>query len=104
MKITIQDLWDRKTFKKISTINGSNTSFCDWAPDGRHLMTSILYKRLKVDNSIRIWHYQGVLVAKLEAKEMIESAWKPAPSNWYPERSSLSPAPESRLEAPSPGR
>lgn len=70
--ITKKEMWDRKTFKKVSSINASNTSYCEWSPDGRHLMTAILYKRLKVDNGVSIWHYQGVLTHKIDVKEMYE--------------------------------
>ncbi|KAJ3220779.1 hypothetical protein HK099_004022 [Clydaea vesicula] len=87
------DLWDRKSLKKIGTINGSNTSHCEWSPDGRHLMTSILYKRLKVDNGIKIWHYTGVLVHEIKVKEMYQTNWRPSHVCNYPERSELSPAP-----------
>ena len=28
---------------------------CDWAPDGRHLLTSTTAPRLRVDNGYQIW-------------------------------------------------
>lgn len=56
-------------------------------------MTAILYKRLKVDNGIKIWHYRGVLVHELSVKEMYQAAWRPMSVTNFPERSELSPAP-----------
>ncbi|KAK9760361.1 hypothetical protein K7432_015690 [Basidiobolus ranarum] len=88
------DLWDRKTLKKITTIEASGSSFCDWSPDGRHIMTAILSPRLRVDNGIKIWHHSGVLVHNEEMKELYQVGWRPDPVHWYPERTSLSPAPK----------
>ncbi|KAJ3052662.1 hypothetical protein HK097_005900 [Rhizophlyctis rosea] len=88
------DVWDRKTFKKLVTIPASNSSLCEWCPDSRHIMTAILYKRLKVDNGVRIWHYTGSLVHQVDAKEMYEVAWRPAKADLWPELRSLSPPPQ----------
>lgn len=56
-------------------------------------MTAILYKRLKVDNGIKIWHYRGPLVYKLDVKEMYQAAWKPVSISEFPEKAELEPAP-----------
>jgi hypothetical protein len=56
-------------------------------------MTGIIYRRLKVDNGIKIWHYSGVLVHQSEAKEMYQIAWRPDTATLWPERSASSPVP-----------
>ncbi|EGF84373.1 hypothetical protein BATDEDRAFT_18651 [Batrachochytrium dendrobatidis JAM81] len=89
------DIWDRRSFKKMCTIKASNSSSCDWAPDGKHIMTSTLYKRLKVDNGIKIWHYTGALVHQVQVKEMHQTSWMPASRDLWPDRASLSPPPPS---------
>ncbi|KAI8816782.1 eukaryotic translation initiation factor eIF2A-domain-containing protein [Fimicolochytrium jonesii] len=94
------DIWDRKTFKKLTTIHAANTSTCDWSPDGRHIMTATLYKRLKVDNGIKIWHYQGVLVHAIDVKEMYQVGWRHSPPQNWPEIRNLSPAPQSGTATP----
>jgi translation initiation factor 2A len=66
------EFWDRKTFKKIGSVNGANTSVCEWSPDGRYILTAIVYRRLKVDNGIKIWHYSGALIHKMETKELYQ--------------------------------
>ena len=78
-------------------------------------MTTILYKRLKVDNGFRVWHYTGVLVDQVQAKELydvnfiktiifnnffIKAKWKPTASVFYPERKSLSPPPIDGIVVP----
>jgi translation initiation factor 2A len=87
------DVWDRKTFKKIVTMQASNSSSCDWCPDGKHFMTSTLYRRLKVDNGVKIYHYTGVQVHQIEVKEMYQTSWQPLASDLFPDRVSLSPPP-----------
>ncbi|TPX31011.1 hypothetical protein SmJEL517_g05533 [Synchytrium microbalum] len=87
------EFWDRKTCMKVSTVQASNSSACEWAPDGRHVMTSTLYKRLKVDNGVKIWHYTGVLVHKHEVKELHHSAWRPLPMGIWDEGGALDAAP-----------
>ncbi|KAJ1340142.1 hypothetical protein BSLG_005229 [Batrachochytrium salamandrivorans] len=89
------DIWDRRSFKKIATVNASNSSSCEWSPDGKHIMTSILYKRLKVDNGIKIWHYTGALVHQIQVKEMYQTVWMPASRDLWPDRAALSPPPKS---------
>jgi translation initiation factor 2A len=88
------DVWERKGFKKSAIINGSNSSLCEWSPDGRYLMTAILYKRLKVDNGLKIWHYSGALVHQMNQKELLQVAWRPEDASLWPERSGNSPVPE----------
>ena len=92
------DVWDRKNLKKVASMQASNASSCDWCPDGRTIMTSTLYKRLKVDNGIRFWHYTGVLLHKIEVKELHQAVWKPEQPDVWPERSSLSPPPQGIAE------
>ena len=89
------DIWERKGFKKIATVNASNSSLIEWSPDGRYILTAILYKRLKVDNSIKLWHYSGVLAHKVETKEMYQVGWRPEAANLWPDKSSSSPVPKS---------
>lgn len=95
------DVWDRKTFKKVITMQLSNPSSCEWGPDGRHFMATTLYKRLKVDNGIKIYHYSGVLVKQIDVKEMHQSFWRPEPESnaLWPDRQSLSPPPSGLMPA-----
>ena len=91
------EFWDRKTCMKVSTVQASNSSSCEWAPDGRYVMTSTLYKRLKVDNGIKIWHYTGVLVYKYDVKELHEATWRPLPAGLWDEGGALDLPPEGIL-------
>ena len=75
---------------------------CEWGPDGRHILTGILYRRLKVDNGIKIWHHSGVLAHQIESKEMYQVSWRPDRSDLWPERSASSPVPVG-IKPASPG-
>lgn len=46
-------------------MKASFTSECTWSCDGKYILTSILHKRLKVDNGICVWHQSGVPVKKI---------------------------------------
>ncbi|KAJ1769662.1 hypothetical protein IW140_005046 [Coemansia sp. RSA 1813] len=88
------DMWDRKTLKKLCSVDAHGASFCEWGPDGRYLMAATLSPRLRVDNGIRIWHYSGALVYNKEISELYQVDWRPAPASLFPQRSALSPVPD----------
>ncbi|KAJ2778826.1 hypothetical protein H4R18_004376 [Coemansia javaensis] len=97
------DLWDRKSLKKICTIDAHGASLCEWSPDGRYLLAATLSPRLRVDNGIRIWHYSGTLVYDQKTDELYHAGWRPAPASLYPQRASLSPPPPG-IAIPDPAR
>jgi translation initiation factor 2A len=93
------DIWDRKTLKKVSTIDASGSAMCDWSPDGRHLMTAILSPRLRVDNGYRVWHCTGVLVHETKLDELYQVVWKPEVTELFPDRQAISPPPKGLVVA-----
>jgi translation initiation factor 2A len=71
------DFWDLTDIKQPNQM-GKAKSYCavgiDWAPDGKHLMTSVLYERVKVDNMINIFTGAGArLLGKGEVFEQLQS-------------------------------
>jgi translation initiation factor 2A len=66
------DIWDRKTLKKITTIEAPNSSECSWSPDGRYIMTATLSPRLRVDNGYKIWHHTGSIVHNKNIQELLQ--------------------------------
>ncbi|KAJ7765703.1 eukaryotic translation initiation factor eIF2A-domain-containing protein, partial [Mycena metata] len=73
------DIIDRRTFAKVCTIDAPNTSYCDWSPDGRFLMTATLSPRLRVDNGIKIYHCSGALMHVQLIEELYQASWRPTP-------------------------
>lgn len=72
------DVYDmEKNYTKITTIQASNPSVCEWSPDGRHILTATTSPRLRVDNGLRIYHVTGGLMYHEEMAELYTVAWKP---------------------------
>ncbi|KAF9005318.1 translation initiation factor eIF-2A [Hymenopellis radicata] len=90
------DIFDRRTLTKVTTIDAPNTSFCEWSPDGRFLLTATLSPRLRVDNGIKIWHCSGPLVHIQTTEELYQASWRPTPAehvSQFGQNIPLSPAP-----------
>lgn len=84
------DIYDlMKDYAKITTIEASNASVCDWSPDGRHIMTATTSPRLRVDNGVRIWHVTGGLMFNEDMTELYDVAWRPQSISKYPLDSSV---------------
>ena len=88
------EIVDRRTLAKVCTIDAPNTSYCEWSPDGRFLLTATLSPRLRVDNGIKIWHCSGPLVHLQLTDELYQTAWRPTPvDNVPPFGHNIPPAP-----------
>ncbi|KAI9345690.1 eukaryotic translation initiation factor eIF2A-domain-containing protein [Obelidium mucronatum] len=87
-------IWDRADFKQLCNVRAANASSAQWCPDGRHILTSTLYKRLKVDNGVRVFHHSGVLVATMDVKELYGSQWRNDDCGRWAMKRALSPRPE----------
>ncbi|KAK4052206.1 hypothetical protein OIO90_004428 [Microbotryomycetes sp. JL221] len=95
------DIWDRKTLKKLCTIDAPNTSHCEWSPDGRFLMCATLSPRLRVDNGVRIFHCTGGLMHVDSVEELYQASWRPADVEWYPFTGQVEPAPTASVSVSS---
>ena len=90
------DIYDRRSLTKISTIDASNTSHCEWSPDGKFILTATLSPRLRVDNGIKIWYLLGQLLHVQDCEELYQTSWRPTPVDTAP------PFPAVIPPAPSP--
>src|SRR5713101_672876 len=68
------DIYDRRSLTKISTIDASNTSHCEWSADGKFILTATLSPRLRVDNGIKIWYLLGQLLHVQECEELYQAS------------------------------
>jgi len=96
------DIYDRRTLTKVTSIDASNTSHCEWSPDGRFLLTATLSPRLRVDNGIKIWHCTGPLLHVHPIDELYQASWRPTPVDLvpaFPQNIPPSPAPASSVQA-----
>lgn len=94
------DIWDRENLGKgrAFTMDASNSSVCQWSPDGLFLLTGTLSPRLRVENGVKIWHCSGTLVHVDMIDELYQAGWRPAlNTDLYPFPKGIPAAP-----APSP--
>ncbi|EPQ26670.1 uncharacterized protein PFL1_05650 [Pseudozyma flocculosa PF-1] len=58
------DIWDRDNLAKgkLFSMDASNSSVCQWSPDGHFILTATLSPRLRVENGVKIWHATGELI------------------------------------------
>lgn len=90
------DLYDRRALNRVCTIDAPNTSWCEWSPDGKFLLTATLSPRLRVDNGIKIWHCTGPLIHVQLVDELYQASWRPTPVHDCPafgQALPLAPAP-----------
>ncbi|GME84284.1 unnamed protein product [Ambrosiozyma monospora] len=79
------DILDRQAkFKKIASFEAPNTSVCKWAPDGRYILTATTSPRLRVDNGVKIWYFDGTLVYVKDFTEMYGVGWRSQPLEDFP--------------------
>jgi translation initiation factor 2A len=79
------DILDRQNkFNKIISFQASNTSVCKWSPDGRFILTATTSPRLRVDNSIKIWYFNGSLVYFKAFNELNNVDWRYQPLSDFP--------------------
>jgi len=94
------DVYDRRSLTKISTIDASNASRCEWSADGKFILTATLSPRLRVDNGIKIWYLLGQLVHVQECEELYQASWCPTlPDAVPPFPSVIPPAPAPSAQA-----
>ncbi|KAI9722905.1 MAG: hypothetical protein M1812_001353 [Candelaria pacifica] len=88
------DVYDlEKDYQKITTIEGSNASVCEWSPDGKHILTATISPRLRVDNGVRIWHVGGGLMYNEDLTELYHVCWRPQSTATHPLDNPLHPIP-----------
>lgn len=79
------DILDRQNkFSKVVSFQASNTSVCKWSPDGRFILTATTSPRLRVDNSVKIWYFNGSLVYFKAYNELYTVDWRSQPLSDFP--------------------
>ena len=80
------DFWTLDTNKEIGKTKAYCTVGITWAADGKHVLSAVLYERVKVDNEIRIYNAAGKLQCSYSFKEseLYEAHWQPCPKGVFP--------------------
>jgi translation initiation factor 2A len=58
-------VWDNKSVKKVALAESFAASTFQWSPDSRHFITAVLQDRMKVDNVVRIFSYDGTVLKEI---------------------------------------
>ncbi|KAF2827717.1 translation initiation factor eIF-2A [Ophiobolus disseminans] len=88
------DIYDlEKNYAKVCTIKAANCTYCEWSPDGQHILTATTSPRLRVDNGVRIYHIGGGLMYNEEMTEMYHVTWRPQYPETHPLGDPLNPMP-----------
>jgi len=53
------DFWNLDTLKEFGKTKAYCTVAIEWAADAKHVLTSVLYERVKVDNEVKIFKANG---------------------------------------------
>lgn len=53
-------MWDNLERKRIVQFKTEYITSCEWAPDSRHLVMGTCYPRMKIDNRLYVYKYNGV--------------------------------------------
>lgn len=71
------ELWDINKLKKVSHTKVELGVGAEWSPDGRFVCFSTTAPRMRVDNSIRIMKFNGVLLGTQPLPVLYQAAWVP---------------------------
>jgi translation initiation factor 2A len=94
------DIYDlEKGYSKVTTIQASNASVCEWSPDGKHILTATTSPRLRVDNGIRLWHVTGNLMYNEDMVELYHVCWRPQETSELPLNDPLKEVPTPHASA-----
>lgn len=71
------DFWNLATHKELGKVKAYCTVGVEWAPDGKHILSAVLYERVKVDNEIRVFQANGKLLCSkcYKDSELYEVHW-----------------------------
>ncbi|OII75863.1 hypothetical protein cand_028920 [Cryptosporidium andersoni] len=72
------DIWDVTKQKLIGQTNASCCITLEWSFGGRYLLASTTSPRLRVDNAIRVFRYNGDLLGRIDFDTLYSAFWTPS--------------------------
>ncbi|OAO11843.1 eukaryotic translation initiation factor 2A [Blastocystis sp. ATCC 50177/Nand II] len=79
-------VWDNLEHKRIVQFKTEYITSCEWAPDSRHLVMGTCYPRMKIDNRLYVYKYNGVKLFQEDVDVLYEIAIRPVPEGLLPLR------------------
>lgn len=72
--------------KPIANVKARDTVSAQWSPCGRYFLTATTSPRLRVDNGLKVFKYDGTLVQEMKMDVLLDARWIPAPAGVFPDR------------------
>eukprot|EP01121_Diplochlamys_sp_Union-15-3_P017588 TRINITY_DN621_c0_g2_i1.p1 TRINITY_DN621_c0_g2~~TRINITY_DN621_c0_g2_i1.p1 ORF type:complete len:591 (+),score=116.70 TRINITY_DN621_c0_g2_i1:190-1773(+) len=72
------DVWEWNAQRKVGVFKAFCSSYQEWSPDSQFILTAILSPRMRVDNGIKIFNYNGELVFEQSISDLYRVGWCPA--------------------------
>ncbi|GAW82856.1 hypothetical protein, conserved [Plasmodium gonderi] len=63
-------IWNTTTKKEITKTKSSCAVICEFFNDGKHFITATTHPRLRVDNNLKIFTYDGFIVSRINFEEL----------------------------------
>lgn len=82
------EVWAVHQRKRLVNWSAADSTIFLWASDGIHLLTATTAPRLRVNNGIRIYKYNGELVCRREMPRdgssfIYDATWRPVPEGVF---------------------
>jgi len=71
------DIWDVSKVLKVGSCQASCASSLDWSPDSAYLLAAVLSPKIRVDNGVTVFRYNGGVVGHLAVEKLYQAAWRP---------------------------
>lgn len=72
--------------KSMGMTRAENGVTLEWSPCGRFLLTATIAPRLRVDNGVQVFKYDGTLVARVKHDVLLEAKWQPAAAGSFEDK------------------
>ena len=72
--------------KPMGTSRAENGVTLEWSPCGRYILAATIAPRLRVENGMQIFKYDGSLIAKDKRDVLYQSCWVPAAAGTFEDR------------------
>lgn len=72
--------------RPMGTSRAENGVTLEWSPCGRYILAATIAPRLRVDNGIQLFKYDGTLVARSKMDVLYQAAWQPVAEGSFEDR------------------
>lgn len=79
------EVWSRSgAIRRVGHFQSQGAAICEFSPNGAALLTAVLTPRLRVDNSFKVWNWDGTLIGTTPYGELYSAMWRTADTKLFP--------------------